>query len=412
MVTRMQLNQWRLAAGLALLVGAAPQVLAQAAIQAPAADAVLATPAVDQPLTINALLGTVDGQPLFVQDVFGATDEALRTLAAKSKNLRDFREGAHDLLARELQNQILSIVMYHAARDSLSDDDRRRVALFVEVKRKELLSQYSGSAALAEEALHARGKSLDSELDRLRRSATSELYFRRNFWHRITVTRRQLLDAYEQDVARFTVPAQVDLYTITLRVKDFLPTHVQPGSDAEVTIANPSAAQLAAAREQALAKARALIQQLNHGADFARLAEDNSQDPYANNGGRRRPAVKKGDLASPALEDYAFSLPANVVGDHPLVLDNSRDPERTEIVIVKVGAVEQGRVIPFAEAQTALKAEITRRQEIALQDEYTQTMLKAASIEAVGGTINTPADVATQRMLSIALDAAIAKYAM
>ena len=403
-------SRWRLLPGAAFLAAGSVALLLPGAAVRGAGTQPLALPEANQALTLNALLGTVDGQPLFAQDVLRPVDSQLRTLAAKARSVRDFRDGARDILQSALQDQISKIVVYNAARSQLSDDDQKRVEYFVDTRRQEMLSQHSGSVALTEEALRARGTTLSRRLDDLRRSAVRELYMRRLLWHRVTVTRQQLLDAYQRDLARFTIPAQVDLYTITLNVRDFLPTRPVAGSDRDAPISDPTPEQLAAAQAKAVAKARDLIKQLKAGADFARLAEDNSQDPYADNGGRR-PHIKKGDLASADLENLAFSLPADTVAADPLVLPG-RAPAQTQVLVVRVGDVEKGRVIPFAEAQDQLKNDLTSRQLLDLQNEFVQNMLKSAAIEAVGGTVNTPADVAAQRMLDIAVDAAVAKYAM
>lgn len=138
------------------------------------------------------------------------------------------------------------------------------------------------------------------------------------------------------------------------------------------------------------AKARA-------GADFAVLAEDySSADQRANYGGYW-PKVKHDGSLNPKIENYAFSLPANTVGN-PLMLPNE-DFHRAAIVVMKVGTKKESRTVPFSESQDSIRDAIRNRQYQQLQTEYMDKLTKGAAIEAV------------ERMTDVALEAAVTRYA-
>ncbi len=91
------------------------------ATDAPNAKIVLAPVRANVSLTTNALLGFVNSQPVFVQDVFRPIDKQLRTIAANSKNITDFRDVARTAITKQTSNYVYQLVLNSAANTRLTD---------------------------------------------------------------------------------------------------------------------------------------------------------------------------------------------------------------------------------------------------------------------------------------------------
>ncbi len=382
-----------------VFAGVASVALGQAASgpQLPAANTgaqtdVLVPLTPNQPLTMNALLGMINGDPIFVQDVLRPIDGDLIKLAKSARNLSDFKVQSREMVRRQVNTLISDRLTMQKAKSSLDEDDKRRVDIMMNKVRHDLLTQYAGSEAMADQAFRARGSSLEKELNDRKRKFIRDIYLRKTLWPRITVTRQQILAYYEQNIKDYSFDAEVDLYTITLRVDRFL-----RGPDGKV-IQNATPEQIKQATEMTMNLARDLIKQIREGADFAVLAEDNSVDNQKRNGGRW-PRTRKGSLAREEIEKSAFSLAANGIAE-PVYLSEP-DPARARVVVVKVGDVQPARVTPFSEAQRDIEAHLRESQWIKLMREFTDKMASEAAVE---GTM--------EQMINTAADVAVARYAV
>jgi hypothetical protein len=356
----------------------------------------LAVVQADQTLTANALIGFVDAQPIFLNDLFRPIDADLRRLAATSKSLTDFERGAGALIASQILQRKSEIVIVAAAEAQLTDQDKAMIDARLALERSQLIADHGGSVPAAERALAATGSSIGKEMNDLRRKFIQGIYFERNLKPRIVVTRQMLLDAYDHDPKRWQQPAQIELYTITLAVKNWLREPSGTGSPGPF-IVNPTSQQIQAAEAQALAQGRRIVEQLKAGADFATLVEDNdSADGARSFGGRR--VISRGSQTNKQEEDFVFALPANTIGD-PLLLHEA-DFRLSSVVVAKVGKKTEARTTPFSEAQTTLAGELRSAQLRELQIQEMEKLERGAAIEAV------------DRMRDVALAAAVTRYAM
>jgi hypothetical protein len=233
-------------------------------------------------------------------------------------------------------------------------------------------------------------------MDDLRRSFIQRVYFERNLKPRIVITRQMLLDAYDRDPKKWRQPAQIELYTITLAVKNWLREPSGTGTSGPV-IANPTTQQIQAAEAQALAQGRRIVAQLKAGADFAALVEDNDSADGARSFGGRVGLISRGSKVNKQEEDFVFSLPANSIGD-PLLLHEA-DFRVSSVVVAKVGKKTEARTIPFSEAQTQIASDLRAAQLRELQYQEMAKLERGAAIEAV------------DRMRDVALAAAVTRYA-
>jgi hypothetical protein len=346
-------------------------------------------------LTTSGLLGFVNSQPVFVQDMFRPIDKELRGIAASSHNITEFRESARTAIEREMRAYVYEMVTMSAAKADLSDQDKARLDVYIHIQRSELLSKYGGSLAMAEQALKATNSSVDKEMDDLRSKMIVQTYMQRQIYPHIVVTRDMVMDQYQRSASK-QENAEIELFTITLPVERWLREPGVGGKRGPV-MQNPTGAQILQAEQMAMNTGKEIAAKARAGADFAVLAEDYaSVDQRANYGGYW-PNVKHDGTLNTTIEKYAFSLPANTVGE-PLLLPND-DFHKAAVVIMKVGKKKEARVVPFSEAQAAIRDSIREKQFQELETQYMDKLSKGAAIEAV------------EHMTDVALEAAITRYA-
>jgi hypothetical protein len=362
----------------------------------PGADEPLAVVQANRALTANAMIGFVDAEPIFLNDLFAPIDAELRRLAAVSRTLSDFERNARTLIANQILQRKSEIVLVAAAEAHLTDQDRAMIEARLALERSQLIADHGGSIPGAERALAADGSSIDKEIKNLRRRFLQGLYFERNLKPRIVITRQMLQDAYERDPKKWQQPEQVELYTITLVVRNWLREPSDTATPGPF-IANPTPEQIKTAEARALAQGRRIVEQLKAGADFAALAEDNESADGARRLGGRVGLISRGSIANRQKEDFVFSLPTNSVGD-PLLL-HEEDFRNSSVVVAKAGKKTAARTIPFSEAQTQIAADLRAAQLHELQIQEMQKLERGAAIEAV------------DRMSDVALAAAVTRYA-
>ena len=344
-----------------------------------------------QTLSVAALLGTVNGHPIFVQDILRPIAAELRHEASTSRTESFFIQRATETIYAEIHAKIGNMLLYNAARRQLSKDDRQRIKIYVQAKREKILNQYMGSVALANRELKLAGTTLDKTLYHLRRQVTIQIYLNNMTFPQMVVTRRQIYRYYKTHLAKFTRHASIDLYTISYPVirqwprDPHDPTHLKP-------IAHPTPAQLAASCRKSMAYCQHLEDRLRHGASFAFLAEDNSVDPQADNGGHW-PDTHRGSLTNAKIEKIAFSLKPNTMAP-PVLLTNPSDPRLDMVEIIRVTKVRPHRVIPFSVAQRAIAKSLRLQLYRKLVGRYYRRLYSNSSRTAVAQMIREATRVA------------------
>ncbi len=346
-------------------------------------------------LSVAALLGSVDGRPIFVQTIFNMVDSDLKREAADSRNLQYFEQQAMGTLARAIRSKVDTMLLLTQARRRLTSDQKKQVAAYVRVREAKLLAQYMGSQERANRALKRQGTSLDRRLEKIRNKATLELFINHTIWPRIVVTRRDMIRYYRRHISKFTRHTSVSLYTITYPIARQLPrnpddpTHTEP-------IRHPTPAQLHEAQVKAMAYCMHLEDEIRHGANFAFLAEDNSHDYAAANGGHV-PNVRPSELSNQKLARLIESLHAHQMAP-PMLLKNPVNPARDSIIIVKLGRVVHHQVLPFDAVEAKIRLTLSNRQYQKLIRAYYHSLYGHQSVSAM------------EKMAKTALAVAVAKY--
>lgn len=165
---------------------------------------------------------------------------------------------------------------------------------------------------------------------------------------------------YDENLEKFKTPAQTRTSHILLSIES---------TDANT---NPVLVKTAA-----LAKAQDLLKQLKEGADFAKLAQENSTCPSAKDGGDLR-FTAKGSL-SPEYENAAATLKLGQVSD---VVETQFGYH-----IIKLTGVQDANTTSFDQAKTDIMENLDNMQKGQLVQEYIAKLLTNAKI-----TYTNPAD--------------------
>ena len=355
-------------------------LLAVAGVRAEGNDATpLARVTPEEALTIDALITTVNGEPVFVKDIIRPLDADFRRMGAPggSTSLRDFKEKVFDKLHVQLQATVGEIMFYSVAKDALGDEQIKTVDMIMNRKERDLLAKYKGSRAMADEDLRARGTSVDKELQVMRREVMVDFYKQKTVYPKINVRRQDVLDEYEKRIDEFTIVPEVDLYQISVGVKRFLVKPAARGGD-PVPNLTPTADEIRAAESQAMALAQQIHDRLQKGEDFAKLAAEFSDDPYAQNGGRMA-HLHRNTLMHTDVENKAFSMKSNTLAEPFFSPD--KDPTKAWAVVLKVGEVVEGRVRSFDEVQQKLDSELRQKQYTELLNTYYKKLYNQAAID-------------------------------
>lgn len=353
----------------------------------------------EQALVIDALVATVNGEPIFVKDIIRPIHAELQGVARRSTSLRQFKEEVRFAIEKQMRTMVGEIILYSEAHKTLTEDDQKKIDLYMNRQKNELLSQYRGSRALADQALRTKGSSFDKELERKRRKVVVESYMHKQLYPKITVTRRDILRDYESNLEKYTQQAEVDLYTISIPIRKHIPK-IARADGKMVTNPNPTAAELRKAEADTLAEALGVCEQLKKGGDFAEFAEKLSRDPKRTEGGRW-PHLKRGTLEREDIENKAFATPENTLADP--FLSPSKDPLDACVVVLKVGKVVPHRVKAFGEVQREIDMALRSKQYNELSAAYYARLYANAPIDRKDRV---------DEMLVTATEVVVARYAV
>ncbi len=345
-----------------------------------------------QVLSVAALLGSVNGKPLFVHDILGPIAGQLKREAAQSRTRSFFIQQAARTVSNELQVKIDNLLMLQSAKHQLSKDDLKRAQVYVAMKKAKLVAQYMGSDEVADRALRLEGSSLAQKLKAYRDDFIVRFYMSAQLAPHLVVTRRQMWRYYQKHIAAYTTHGQVDLYTITYPVIRKWPRDPADPTGAR-PINHPTAAEIVEAQNESLAYCRALEARIRKGANFAFLAEDNSIDGQAQNGGHWG-LVRRGELSNSAIAKIAFSLKSGQMAP-PLLIVHKDHPRKDVVEIVRVKKVQHHAVVPFSLAQIAIEKKLRHKNFRRAIGAYYKRMYDTASLRARENMVVTATAVAT-----------------
>lgn len=267
------------------------------------------------PTLVNRVLATVDGEPVTLHD--------LRQFA--TRHIRGRQLAAHADEAQLLEALIIEkLVQREASAQGIVVRDEDVDQYVATIKERNDLDD----AALAR-ALANQGLTLESYRAQIREDILRQQLIAREIRGKVTVTPEDVQRHYEAHADEYTVPERVQVAHIFFRVDP---------------VADPDGS-------AALARARAVHERLQQGADFAELAREHSEDASAADGGSLG-WFRPGELLDD-LDTLARTLP---VGRHS-------GPVRTRagVHILKIEAREGGARKPLEELADRIREELQQR---------------------------------------------------
>ena len=129
----------------------------------------------------------------------------------------------------------------------------------------------------------------------------------------------------------------------------------------------------AATKKKARAEIDACLKQAKSGADFAKLAQQHSQDGSAAQGGDLN-YFAKGTMV-PAFDKVAFELKPGQISDVVTTQFGYH--------IIKVADHKPGRTVPFEESSAQIKQFLTQEKKQKHQDTYIEGLKKKSKIEVL-----------------------------
>jgi parvulin-like peptidyl-prolyl isomerase len=298
---------------------------------------------------------------------FISIDDILRPLGPKLSKLpksiseQTFRDQAAGLIAQEITGQITRSLVVEEAEKRLVDDQKKAIDQEVKQAQSDMLAAAGGSVTKLRQQLQREGLTLEQAVEDYRRDATFKLYLRHRFMPAIPVTRQMLWDYYRQNSQQFATGHKVQMQIIAEPFAAFL---AEPS-------AQPSAAELAAARTQARQAIEAAKARIDAGDDFAAVAQKHSKGVKADAGGLW-PMMEAGSFKEAEVEKAAFQLAAGGVSA-PVETPHGW-------YIVKAVKVIPGRVVPFEEAQDQIAEILRTRMYNDLTDKYFQDLMEKSHI--------------------------------
>jgi peptidyl-prolyl cis-trans isomerase D len=190
---------------------------------------------------------------------------------------------------------------------------------------------------------------LDKHKDRYRAPVQRKIKYllidRAKVRSKVTPTDAEIRAAYDQRKDTFTVPEQVNASHILISVK--------PDAAPEANAAARTKAEALAARAKA------------PGADFAKLANENTDDPSGKTTGGKLPPFSHGQMV-PEFEEAAFSMAPGEI----------RGPIKTQFGyhIIKVESKTPARTRSLEEARPAIVSELTEKQTAAEMDRLSKEL--------------------------------------
>lgn len=231
------------------------------------------------PDQMPAVVAKVNGQEIKKEELLRNVQEAQMQLAQSGRLPQGappasfYRDVLNGMIAR-------SLFLQEAKAQGIQADAKE-----VDQKVAELKSRFPTPEAF-QQALASQGLTEQVLRTQAQTQLTVEKYVQSRVFDKVSVTDQQAKTFYDQNQARMKQPEKVRLRHILIRVDESAPE-----------------ADKAKARE----KADSLLARVKGGEDFAKLAQENSDDPGSKARGGELPPMGRGETVPP-FEQAAFAL--------------------------------------------------------------------------------------------------------
>ena len=167
----------------------------------------------------------------------------------------------------------------------------------------------------------------------------------------VSVKEEELRKHYQENEKTYTFPAQVKARHILIKVASNAPE---------------------GDKKKAREKADGLLKRVKEGQDFAKLAEESSEDAASQKKGGDLGYFSRGRMVKP-FEDAAFSMKPGQVSE---IIETQFGYH-----IIKVEDVKEARIRPFDEVKETVKSQLTLKLNKDKQEEFMKNLYKEVGIE-------------------------------
>jgi peptidyl-prolyl cis-trans isomerase C len=229
-------------------------------------------------------------------------------------------------------------------RKLLQDNPKQKVALVKRIMEVKVIADISRKEGFDKSLV------IEEQLSMIVNNFLATEYISKEVVKDVTVTDKEMEQYYEINKDKFSVPVQIHARHILIKA-------ASSATDEE--------------KKKAKAKAEEILEKLKKGGDFAKLAEEYSEDPSKAKGGdlgyfARNKMVK-------TFEDAAFALkPGEISG----IVETPFGYH-----IIKIEDVKEARIKPFAEVKNKLAEQLTNEIKKGRGSAFLDKALKHAGME-------------------------------
>ena len=321
----------------------APAASAQSAPPAPAAtpQAPAADPAAKPvPAQLPEVVARVNGEAISGKDL----DDAVRAIAGRAGPIPpDERDRVYRGVLDNMIGYRLMIQEAKARKITVPDAE-------VDAQVAQIRAQFPSDAQF-QQALTAQRTTLEAVRNDARDGMSADKLVESEIASKVAVKPEAVTDFYQKNQDKFQQGPRVRASHILIGIPQ--------NADA-------------ATKQQAKAKADALLKDLKAGKDFAAAAKENSQDPGSAPNGGDLGYFEKGQMVPP-FEQAAFALKA---GEMSEVVESQFGYH-----IIKVADKQESRVVPLEEAKGQIEEYLTQQNRHAETELFVNALRAKAKVE-------------------------------
>jgi peptidyl-prolyl cis-trans isomerase C len=319
----------------------APGASAQPAAQTATAQAPAPAPAAKPvPAQLPEVVARVNGEAITGKDL----DDAVRAIAGRAgPRPPDERDRVYRGILDNMIGYRLMIQEAKARKIAVPDAD-------VDAQVAQIRSQFPNDAQF-QQALTAQNTTLEAVRNDTRDGISADKLVESEIASKVAVKPEAVTDFYQKNQDKFQQGPRVHASHILIGIPQ--------NADA-------------AAKQQAKAKADALLKDLKSGKDFAATAKANSQDPGSAPNGGDLGFFEQGQMVPP-FEQAAFALKPGEMSD---VVESQFGYH-----IIKVAERQDSRVVPLEEAKGQIEEFLTQQNRHAQTELFVNALRAKAKIE-------------------------------
>ena len=298
--------------------------------------------------TADSAAVTVNGVDINESDVEAQIKPQLEKLAAQlpPSLVEQYKKQIRQQVLEKMMVELLLDEKLKEAKIAVTDEE-------VIDQLKAMASQRGLSLEGVKALIEAYGRSFEEWKQQARKGMGYDKFFEAQFAGKVNVTEDDAKKFYSENIKQFETPEQVRASHILIK-----PDATDPNAD-------PNEVKAAAK-----AKTQNLLKQIKNGADFAKLAEDNSDCPSSAKGGDLD-FFERGKMV-PAFEKAAFELEIGRISD---IVETEFGCH-----IIKVTNRRDASVRAFKDAKDEIMKMLTQKKQAELVNEYIESLKAKANI--------------------------------